>query len=144
MDEYEKIEEDLQKQYQTYVEKFRNLSFLEQQLDDYHRVEQDRFEVQSVQMYLNVSPVDKLIYPAKKKSEIYQFHPKALLKAYTDTSLINHFAFFFQEAEMAMKMRQNKLKEEEKRLMRSGGWSHTLQHTHLNTFVKDLMTSPLL
>ncbi|XP_051737607.1 clusterin-associated protein 1 homolog isoform X1 [Ctenopharyngodon idella] len=68
MDEYEKIEEDLQKQYQTYVEKFRNLSFLEQQLDDYHRAEQERFE----------------------------------------------------EAEMTMKMRQNKLKEEEKRLMRSG------------------------
>ncbi|XP_021325796.1 clusterin-associated protein 1 homolog isoform X2 [Danio rerio] len=68
MDEYEKIEEDLEKQYQTYVEKYRNLSFLEQQLDDYHRVEQERFE----------------------------------------------------EAEMAMKMRQNKLKEEEKRLMRSG------------------------
>ncbi|XP_016327500.1 clusterin-associated protein 1 homolog isoform X2 [Sinocyclocheilus anshuiensis] len=68
MDEYEKIEEDLQKQYQTYVEKFRNVSFLEQQLDDYHRAEQERFE----------------------------------------------------EAEMAMKMRQNKLKEEEKRLMRSG------------------------
>uniref|UniRef100_A0A671REP1 Clusterin-associated protein 1 homolog n=1 Tax=Sinocyclocheilus anshuiensis TaxID=1608454 RepID=A0A671REP1_9TELE len=77
MDEYEKIEEDLQKQYQTYVEKFRNLSFLERQLDDYHRAEQERFE----------------------------------------------------EAEMAMKMRQNKLKEEEKRLMRSGGWSHTLTHT---------------
>lgn len=68
MDEYEKIEEDLEKQYQTYVEKFRNLSFLEQQLDDYHRAEQERFE----------------------------------------------------EAEMTMKMRQNKLKEEEKRLMRSG------------------------
>ncbi|XP_016095263.1 clusterin-associated protein 1 homolog [Sinocyclocheilus grahami] len=68
IDEYEKIEEDLQKQYQTYVEKFRNVSFLEQQLDDYHRAEQERFE----------------------------------------------------EAEMAMKMRQNKLKEEEKSLMRSG------------------------
>lgn len=57
MDEYEKIEEDLQKQYQMYVEKFRNLSFLEQQLDDYHRAEQDRFEVQSVQMHLNFSLV---------------------------------------------------------------------------------------
>ncbi|KTG39036.1 hypothetical protein cypCar_00042767 [Cyprinus carpio] len=45
MDEYEKIEEDLQKQYQMYVEKFRNLSFLEQQLDDYHRAEQERFEL---------------------------------------------------------------------------------------------------
>ncbi|MBN3320099.1 CLUA1 protein, partial [Atractosteus spatula] len=44
MDEYEKIEDDLQKQYEVYVEKFRNLSFLEQQLEDYHRLEQERFE----------------------------------------------------------------------------------------------------
>uniref|UniRef100_A0A8C6T1Q3 Clusterin associated protein 1 n=1 Tax=Neogobius melanostomus TaxID=47308 RepID=A0A8C6T1Q3_9GOBI len=44
MDEYEKIEEDLQKQYNMYVEKFRNLSFLESQLEEYHRVEQERFE----------------------------------------------------------------------------------------------------
>ncbi|XP_062330571.1 clusterin-associated protein 1 homolog isoform X2 [Osmerus eperlanus] len=44
MDEYEKIEEDLQKQYETYVEKFRNLRFLEQQLEDHHRLEQERFE----------------------------------------------------------------------------------------------------
>uniref|UniRef100_A0AAQ4PW87 Clusterin associated protein 1 n=1 Tax=Gasterosteus aculeatus aculeatus TaxID=481459 RepID=A0AAQ4PW87_GASAC len=45
MDEYEKIEEDLQKQYETFVEKFRNLCFLESQLDEYHRMEQERFEV---------------------------------------------------------------------------------------------------
>lgn len=45
MDEYEKIEEDLQKQYDIYVEKFRNLCFLESQLDEYHRLEQERFEV---------------------------------------------------------------------------------------------------
>ncbi|XP_034782849.1 clusterin-associated protein 1 homolog [Acipenser ruthenus] len=44
MDEYEKIEEDLQKQYETFVDKFRNLCYLEQQLEDYHRVEQERFE----------------------------------------------------------------------------------------------------
>ncbi|XP_072295116.1 clusterin-associated protein 1 homolog isoform X2 [Eucyclogobius newberryi] len=44
MDEYEKIEEDLQKQYNLYVEKFRNLSFLESQLEEYHRIEQERFE----------------------------------------------------------------------------------------------------
>ncbi|XP_067859719.1 clusterin-associated protein 1 homolog isoform X2 [Heptranchias perlo] len=44
MDEYEKIEEDLQKQYETYVEKFRNLCYLEQQLEDLHRMEQERFE----------------------------------------------------------------------------------------------------
>lgn len=45
MEEYEKIEEELQKQYEIYVQKFRNLCFLEQQLEDYHRVEQERFEV---------------------------------------------------------------------------------------------------
>lgn len=45
MDEYEKIEEELQKQYDIYVEKFRNLTFLESQLDEYHRLEQERFEV---------------------------------------------------------------------------------------------------
>ncbi|KAK9519463.1 hypothetical protein VZT92_022191 [Zoarces viviparus] len=44
LDEYEKIEEDLQKQYETYVEKFRNLCFLESQLDEYHKMEQDRIE----------------------------------------------------------------------------------------------------
>lgn len=45
MDEYERIEEDLQKQYDIFVEKFRNLCFLESQLDEYHRMEQERFEV---------------------------------------------------------------------------------------------------
>ncbi|KAI8815595.1 Clusterin-associated protein-1-domain-containing protein [Fimicolochytrium jonesii] len=44
MDEYERIEKDLTKLYQTYMEKFRNLTFLEQQLDEYTRLEQDKFE----------------------------------------------------------------------------------------------------
>ncbi|XP_051930556.1 clusterin-associated protein 1 homolog isoform X3 [Hippocampus zosterae] len=44
MDEYEKIEEDLQKQYEIYVAKFKNLCFLESQLEDYHKLEQERFE----------------------------------------------------------------------------------------------------
>lgn len=44
MDEYEKIEEELQRHYETYVDKFRNLSYLEQQLEDLHRMEQERFE----------------------------------------------------------------------------------------------------
>ncbi|XP_037105901.1 clusterin-associated protein 1 homolog isoform X2 [Syngnathus acus] len=44
MDEYEKIEEDLQKQYEIYVAKFKNLCFLESQLEDYHQLEQERFE----------------------------------------------------------------------------------------------------
>nr|XP_046225021.1 clusterin-associated protein 1 homolog isoform X1 [Oncorhynchus gorbuscha] len=77
MDEYEKIEEDLQKQYETYVEKFRNLSFLEQQLEDYHRLEQDRFE----------------------------------------------------ETENTLRMMQHKLREEERRLMRTGGDTRSVTHT---------------
>ncbi|MBN3306421.1 CLUA1 protein, partial [Amia calva] len=69
MDEYEKIEEELQKQYDTYVEKFHNLSFLEQQLEDHHRLEQERFE----------------------------------------------------ETENTLRLMQNKLREEERRLLKSGG-----------------------
>eukprot|EP00075_Anas_platyrhynchos_P008128 XP_021129889.2 clusterin-associated protein 1 isoform X1 [Anas platyrhynchos] len=44
MDEYEKIEEQLQKQYSSYLEKFHNLTYLEQLLDDHHRTEQEMFE----------------------------------------------------------------------------------------------------
>ncbi|NXU54145.1 CLUA1 protein, partial [Turnix velox] len=44
MDEYEKIEEQLQKQYSIYVEKFRNLTYMEQLLDDHRRTEQEMFE----------------------------------------------------------------------------------------------------
>ncbi|KAM5227564.1 clusterin-associated protein 1 isoform 2-T2 [Ctenodactylus gundi] len=69
MDEYEKIEEELQKQYDIYLEKFRNLTYLEQQLEDHHRMEQEKFE----------------------------------------------------EAENTLRLMQNKLKEEEKRLLKSGG-----------------------
>ncbi|XP_074867096.1 clusterin-associated protein 1 [Carettochelys insculpta] len=68
MDEYEKIEEELQKQYSSYLEKFRNLAYLEQQLDDHHRLEQERFE----------------------------------------------------EAENTLRLMQSRLKEEEKRLLKSG------------------------
>lgn len=68
MDEYEKVEEELQKQYDVYLEKFRNLAYLEQQLEDHHRMEQERFE----------------------------------------------------EAENTLRLMQNKLKEEEKRLLKSG------------------------
>ncbi|XP_076793391.1 clusterin-associated protein 1 isoform X5 [Arvicanthis niloticus] len=68
MDEYEKVEEELQKQYGIYLEKFRNLAYLEQQLEDHHRMEQERFE----------------------------------------------------EAENTLRLMQNKLKEEEKRLLKSG------------------------
>lgn len=45
MDEYEKLEVDLQKLYEIYLIKFRNLAYLEHQLEDYHRSEQDKLEV---------------------------------------------------------------------------------------------------
>lgn len=45
MDEYEKIEEELKEQYEIYVKKFRILCCLESQLESYHRLEQERFEV---------------------------------------------------------------------------------------------------
>jgi clusterin-associated protein 1 len=45
MDEYEKLEEDLQKLYDAYLIRFRNLTYLESQLEDYNRLEQDKFEV---------------------------------------------------------------------------------------------------
>ncbi|CAH2307568.1 clusterin-associated 1 isoform X2 [Pelobates cultripes] len=44
MDEYEKIEEELQKQYEVYIEKYRNLFYLEHLLEEHHRNEQLRFE----------------------------------------------------------------------------------------------------
>lgn len=69
MDEYEKIEEELQKQYDAYLERFRNLAYLEQQLDDHRRLEQERFE----------------------------------------------------EAENTLRLMQSRLREEERRLLKSGG-----------------------
>ena len=45
MDEYERLEEDLQKLYDNFMAKFRNQAYLEQQLEEYNRAEQDKFEV---------------------------------------------------------------------------------------------------
>ena len=39
MDEYEKLEKDLVKHYEGYLERFRNLDFLESELDSYHKGE---------------------------------------------------------------------------------------------------------
>lgn len=44
MDEYEKIEGELVKVYEQYMEKFRNLAYLEQQLDEFNLEEQTKFE----------------------------------------------------------------------------------------------------
>ncbi|XP_009984197.1 PREDICTED: clusterin-associated protein 1 [Tauraco erythrolophus] len=52
MDEYEKIEEQLQKQYSSYLEKFRNLTYMEQLLDDHRRAEQEMFEEAANMLHL--------------------------------------------------------------------------------------------
>ncbi|PIK37552.1 putative clusterin-associated protein 1-like [Apostichopus japonicus] len=44
MDEYEKLETDLSKYYEEFIEKYRNLTSLEHQLEEISRAEQDRFE----------------------------------------------------------------------------------------------------
>ncbi len=46
MDEYERLEGELQRQYEVYVEKFRNLAYLEQQFDEHKRIEENRQEEQ--------------------------------------------------------------------------------------------------
>ena len=45
MDEYERLEEDLQRLYDQYMIKFRNQAYLEQLLEDFNRSEQDKTEV---------------------------------------------------------------------------------------------------
>ena len=45
MDEYERLEEDLQKLYDDYLLKFRNQAYLEHLLEEQNRLDQDKFEV---------------------------------------------------------------------------------------------------
>merc|ERR1719502_1637295 len=44
MDEYEKLEVDLQRYYDMYLERFRNLDFLEHELDLYNKQEKEKLE----------------------------------------------------------------------------------------------------
>ncbi|KAL5483703.1 hypothetical protein EMCRGX_G020110 [Ephydatia muelleri] len=44
MEEYEKLEVELQKHYKAYMERFQNLAYLEHQLEDYTKIEQNRIE----------------------------------------------------------------------------------------------------
>ena len=44
MDEYERLEQELEKIYENYIIKFRNLTYLEQQLEEYNKLEQDKFK----------------------------------------------------------------------------------------------------
>ena len=44
MDEYERLEADLQKQYEIYLVKFRNLTYLEHLLQEHEKIEQEKLE----------------------------------------------------------------------------------------------------
>lgn len=44
MDEVEKLEKELQRHYDIYIEKYRNLDYLEHELEQYHRSEEERKE----------------------------------------------------------------------------------------------------
>ena len=46
MEEAEKLEKELQRYYEIYMEKLRNLDYLEQELEKYHRNEQEQMEDQ--------------------------------------------------------------------------------------------------
>jgi len=48
MDEYEKLEEELQQIYDDYMLKFRNQSYLENILDEYHKAQLDENDVSMV------------------------------------------------------------------------------------------------
>ena len=44
MDEYERMEQELERLYSKYLEKFRNLDYLEHQLDLYSQAEEEKFQ----------------------------------------------------------------------------------------------------
>lgn len=44
MEEYERLENDLEKIYEVYIEKFRNLDYLEHQLDLFNKLEEKKFQ----------------------------------------------------------------------------------------------------
>ena len=53
MDEYEPLEEELQKLYDTYMQKFRNQAYLEQILEEHNRTEQDKTEVTGLLSFIS-------------------------------------------------------------------------------------------
>ena len=54
MDEYEKLEEELQTLYDSYVVKFRCLVYLDQQLEDLEKAELDQIQVNYRIIFFNL------------------------------------------------------------------------------------------
>jgi len=76
MDEYEKLEVDLKREYEVYLEKFRNLDYLEHRLSEMNaaealRVKQAERALKLMQQRLNadVSPEDQFITPDNDEPE---------------------------------------------------------------------------
>ncbi|KAK0047074.1 clusterin-associated protein 1-like isoform X1 [Biomphalaria pfeifferi] len=67
MDEYERLEEDLEKLYDAYMIKFRNLAFLETQLEEQNKVEQDKLEETEQQLKVMA---DKIKTEERKHQQI--------------------------------------------------------------------------
>lgn len=44
MEEYERLERDMEKLYAVYLDKFRNLEYLEHELDKYNKEDEEKFE----------------------------------------------------------------------------------------------------
>ena len=55
MDEYERLEEELSRQYQGYVERLCNLSYLENQLDEHLKAERDKMLVRTSRQATTIS-----------------------------------------------------------------------------------------
>ena len=54
MDDYEQYEKELEVLYQEYLIKFRIQAYLEQQLDDYNQIEQEKFEDSTRRMQMSI------------------------------------------------------------------------------------------
>ena len=44
MEEYERLEQELEGMYQIYVQKYRNTDYLEQELEKYNKIEQEKLD----------------------------------------------------------------------------------------------------
>jgi len=69
MDEYEKLEEELQRIYDDYMLKFRNQAYLESVLDEYHKTEADENESLDLQIQQKIASANRKSKGAAADSE---------------------------------------------------------------------------
>ena len=71
MDEYEKMEEELRKLYEEYIVKFRCMTHLEQQIEEYERVEQEKMKERTI-------ATRKIMERLRQDESMHQFDGKSL------------------------------------------------------------------